>query len=91
MITVYLRLDIGELEKGKLKFYDSIDLEINDFNDDVNCDSVNFLLGDYNDDPNVKYAELKVHVSGCHKDGYLIGSFKKIKIKNKGYKWILVD
>lgn len=91
MITVCLRLNVGVLEKGKLQFFDSTDLEIKNFREDIACDNVNSLLKDYNNYSDVKYAELRMHASGCHKDGYLIGSFKKIKLKNKGFKWIIVN
>ena len=81
-------------DNGKLSEWDSVDLQIDDFSDDVTCDNVNHWLN-VQADPICDYAELRVRTTGAKHPGFLIASFKKIKLKTKNshnkYRWIVVD
>ena len=84
MITTQIILKYGKLVSGKLVEFDSIDMEIYEFNSGIGCDSINTLLGSVLYE-NANYAELKLYVTG-HKKQFLIGSFRKVKLKT-----IIVD
>lgn len=95
MILVNLTLRVGHLAHGSFHESDSYDLEIWESDSDVACENVNGFLNTAID-PIHDFAELRLHVSPTGpKDGYLIGSFKKIKLKTKNssnkYRWIVVD
>lgn len=89
MITVELVLSVGTLSCGRYDVYHSYDMEIQSYDDDVDCDNINNLL--IQQDEHINYAELRLRVSGIPHDGFLIGTFKKIKLKNKGSRWALSD
>lgn len=86
MITTTLTLAIGSLVKKKFVLWDSIDMEILDFSK-ASVENVNDLLRDFISEGN--YAELRFHVTGVEHEGFLIGSFRRIKTKNRGYQWQL--
>ena len=91
MINTRLLLKIGELKRGgKLSVHDTVDFEIQDYKSDVSCDSINDWLVYQSFDAS-NYAELRVHFSGIKHDGFLIGTFKKIKMKSGKTRWIVAD
>jgi hypothetical protein len=86
MITTSLVLEIGHFKKGKYIKWDAFDLEIHTFDNDVECDNLNDLLsGDYE---GCNYAELRVYTTGMP-FGFLVGTFKRVKLKNNQYRWVL--
>lgn len=92
MFEVTLRLKMGSLKSGRFSEWDTVDFEIETFQDDVACDNVNNWLN-VQADPICDYAELRVRCTGVPHEGFLIASFKKIKLKSKNnpYRWIVVD
>lgn len=94
MITVQLVLRVGNLVRGAFREHDSFDMGIMEFHSDVACENINELLN-VAADPIGDYAELRLQVSGGPRDGFLIGSFRRVKLKTKGsnnqYRWIVVD
>jgi hypothetical protein len=91
MIAVELTLDVGKLEDGKLEAEDSFDMQTHPGATHLwECESVNSLLSFSDNDDLCNYAELFLSITNTDIK-YLIASFKKIKLKGKGHKWILVD
>ena len=94
MINAYLTLRVGNLDRGSFSEYDSYDLEIADYSDEHSAENINHFLN-VAADPVCKYAELRLHISGHNHNGFLIGSFRQVKLKTKGshnkYRWIVVD
>jgi hypothetical protein len=80
MITVTLTLVLGQLKAGKFVAWDSVDMEIINFNKEHACENINHILADFTDKGNLNYAELRFHVTGVEHEGFLIGSFRRMKI-----------
>jgi hypothetical protein len=89
MINIQLTLRVGKCLRGSLKEHDSYDFEVHDNDDYPACDNINDFLNTISD-PISDYAELMLQVNGSRYSKFLIGSFKKLKIKNK-YQWIVTD
>lgn len=93
MVNVGLNLRMGHFKSGHFTEWDNVDFEIDDPLDDVRCDNLNDWLNT-NADPICTYAELRLCINVINHDGFLIGSFRKIKVKTKDgqkLRWILTD
>jgi len=91
MLGVNLVLSIGVL-KGSFQAHESYDLDFNSADDPYDTDNVNTLLA--SSDDLYDYAELRFTWTGLRHNGFLVGSFKKIKTNTKDgrrYRWILTD
>lgn len=89
MIHIDLVLSVGKLEDGIFHEHESWNFAIRDTEESWDVDSVNSILNNCTSAGD-KYAELRLHVTGVE-HGFLVGSFKKIKLKNQGYHWMVVD
>lgn len=94
MFEFQVWLELFTTEKGRHKHHDDVEFLISDPNDDVAVDNVNDWLN-VQADSICDYAELRVGITGmamAHK-GFLIASFKRIKLKTKDsanpYRWIV--
>lgn len=90
MLAVSLQLEVGSLVDGEFIFMDSFTVETHG-DEEWECESVNDLLSNSSCD-GASYARLMFTYSlnnSIH--SYLVGSFKRINLKNKGSKWILTD
>jgi hypothetical protein len=91
MIATYIVLHVGALNKrGAFEEIDAIELAFREASNPVDCDNINDCMNSYYDD-DINYAELRVECNTVTHAGFLIGTFKKIKLKDKGHKWILAD
>lgn len=89
MITVTPVIHIGNLVDGEFIELESYDMEIQNWSDPFMVDSLNEILNNVAV-RTLKYAELRLHITGTpHDAGFLLGSFQKVKLKGKGYKWQL--
>jgi hypothetical protein len=89
MLVVGLSLEVGTTRNGKFVFGDAFDMSITG-PAEWDCDSVNDLLsGNLPDD--YDYAQLKFFYNDHIDTGFLVASFQRIKLKGKGYKWVLTD
>jgi len=89
MITVRPFLRVGNLKApgmGGFVIRDSYDFVIKNCRDPYAVDNVNSILHSTHSDNN--YAELRLYVTGNPFEGFLLGSFQKIKVGKK-YKWVL--
>lgn len=90
MLVVSLVLEVGNLVDGEFQFYDSFTLETHG-TEEHDCESVNDLLSNSSCDE-ANYAQLMFTYSlNNTMHSYLVGSFRRIKLKNRGSKWILTD
>ena len=88
MIVLSLNLEVGNLIAGEFNFFDSFTLETHG-EEECDCETVNDILSNSSCDE-ANYARLMFSYSvndTIH--SYLLGSFKRIKLKNKGSRWIL--
>jgi hypothetical protein len=90
MITVNLVLKMGTMRKGQYTEWDYIEMEFEQPGDPDACDNLNDWLNTHAD-PICNYAELKLQSNTLKHDGFLLGTFRKVKLKDKGYRWILTD
>ena len=91
MIDVRLHLSMGHFEGNSFVEWDNVDFEVYNHEDDVGCDNLNDWLNTHAD-PICTYAELRVKSSVLKHSGFLIGSFKKTKVKTRdGHeeRWVL--
>lgn len=80
MITTYLRLDVYFKDNDRYKLSDRIDLELGE-------DIYNILSG-FGDD----YAKLSfVSVIGDELHENDVVCFRRVKLKGKGYNWLVCD
>jgi hypothetical protein len=90
MLAVSLSLEVGNLVDGEFQFWDSFTIETHG-TEEHDCESVNNLLSNPTCDE-MNYAQLMFTYSlNNTMHNYLVGSFKRINLKNKGSKWILTD
>ena len=90
MINSTVVLKIGTIKRGKFKVNDTIDFLVSNYQSDVACDSVNAWLVNQALDV-CNYAELRIYSEGFKHDGFLIGTFKRVKMKSGKTRWIVSD
>ena len=85
MISIDLTIHVGTLIEDHIDMSDSYGMEIQNFSDPYMVDDVNAIL---NNHPVMSdnYAELHLTVANTE---FIIAYFKRIKVKNKAYKWVL--
>lgn len=89
MININLVLKLGIMKKnGFYTEFDSVNFKFKSISELHACDNVNDWLNT-NIDKAYNYAELVLCSNTLKHSGFLIGTFKKIKLKNRGYKWIV--
>jgi len=105
MINIYLQISVGNSSSkdfSDFKIYDSyclnenksfwkdIDIkEYDEFSVDGGTETISFFLNDYLNDTEINFAQLTLE-SNIKSTPLLICQFKKIKLTNKGYKWIVI-
>ena len=95
MITIKPILNVGGIKNGKLTIFDSYDFVINHVDDPHLMDNCNEFLSLYPEHRKANYAVLKLYIgdigdkSLVEHSGFILAYFKKIKLKNKGYCWVL--
>ncbi len=89
MLVVGLILEVGSIKDGPFIAGDSFDMSITG-PDEWDCDSINSLLTDSLPD-DYDYAQLKFFYNGHEDHGFLVASFRRIRLKGKGHKWVLTD
>lgn len=84
MITTRITLRVGDKDHTRNEWYDepeSFDFVINLYEGAINL--LEGCIGSMQ-----TYAELVLHVTGSDIE-YCLASFKRIKLKNKGYRWVV--
>jgi hypothetical protein len=90
MLALSLVLKVGNLVDGDFQSLDHFCIETRG-PEEHDCESVNDLLSHSSCD-GFSYAQLMLtHVFNNMMHNYLVASFKRIHLKNKGSKWILTD
>jgi hypothetical protein len=94
MINIQPFLKVGVMKGGRFKTTDTYDFVIVHVDDPNLVDSANEILRAHPIESD-NYAELKLGVPGVTSDafiphdGFVLATFKKIKLKGKGHRWIL--
>ena len=87
-ISIDVILDLGEFKKGKFYIYDSCNLNLSGLLVGKPIESVSYMLDCCLDDVKINMAQLHIALDQEHEG--LLAEFKKIKLKNKGYKWVVI-
>lgn len=82
-LSIENQLEVGSLEKDGTKDIHSI--YITSYSQDVNSFLKNLLDDEYSN-----YAELKLVIDSNDEVGILVASFKKIKLNDGKYTWIVI-
>lgn len=90
MLNVGLRLEVGWLRGSKFVLQDAFDFELHG-PEKWNCDNINNLLGGIysNDEPN--YAQLFFYYYAGKQRKFLVGSFRRVRLKNGDESWALTE
>jgi len=96
MISICLAVEVGNLVEGEFNLYANLTLETH-YEDEIEQETVNNVLESFTTDyPDLKYARLIISYEGgrYHEnliDPLVVATFKRIILKNKGYKWVLAN
>lgn len=85
MFSVEVVLEVGVMKDGDFQNVDDYTFEIFTFDYPDQCDNVNDILSGHTKDAS-NYARLRMFVTG-QPFGFLISSFKRVKLKNGNVRW----